>query len=167
MSVPVIRVSLRSLCISRGKAEALRLRLKAWDTFLECLFSQNSEPTQAHLLGIRHSKFSSINYNFTCYEIKVNWLVTQSCLALCKPMDYIAHQAPLSMGISRQDYWSRLPFYTPGDLFNTGIEPASLAFPALAGRFFTTAPPRKPMYYITFNMLVNWGFLLLFCLMSI
>ena len=39
---------------------------------------------------------------------------------------------------------SRLPFPTPRDLPNTGIEPVSLASPALAGRFFTTAPPGKP-----------------------
>ena len=41
-----------------------------------------------------------------------------------------------------EEYWSGLPFPTPGDLPNPGIEPASLASPALAGRFFTTAPPR-------------------------
>ena len=48
-----------------------------------------------------------------------------------------AHQAPLSMGFSRQEYWSRLPFLTPGDLLNPGTELMSLLSPALAGRFFT------------------------------
>ena len=48
----------------------------------------------------------------------------------------IALQAPLSMGFSRQEYWSVLPFPTPGDLPNPGIEPASLASPVLAGGFF-------------------------------
>ena len=47
--------------------------------------------------------------------------------------------APLSMESSRQQYWSGLPFPTPGDLPNPGIEPASLTSPALAGGFFTTA----------------------------
>ena len=37
----------------------------------------------------------------------------------------VAHQAPLSMGFSRQEYWSRLPFPSPGDLPETGIEPGS------------------------------------------
>ena len=46
----------------------------------------------------------------------------------------VAHQTPLSMGFSRQEYWSGLPFPLPGDLPNPGIEPGS---PALAGRFFT------------------------------
>ena len=52
-----------------------------------------------------------------------------------------AHQAPLSMGFSRQEYWSGLPFLAPGDLPDPGIEPMS---PALAGGFFTTEPPGKP-----------------------
>ena len=48
----------------------------------------------------------------------------------------VAHQAPLSMGSSRQEYWSGLP----GDLPDPGIEPTSPASPALAGGFFTTEP---------------------------
>ena len=48
-------------------------------------------------------------------------------------------QAPLSMGFSRQEYWSELPCPPPGDLPDPGIEPTSLASPALAGRFFTTS----------------------------
>ena len=58
----------------------------------------------------------------------------------------VAHQAPLSMELSRQEYWSGLPFLTPGDLLDPGIKPMTLMSPAVAGRFFTTAPPRKPMY---------------------
>ena len=50
----------------------------------------------------------------------------------------VAHQASLSMGFSRQEYWSGLPCPPSGDLPNPGIEPAYLAFPALAGRFFIT-----------------------------
>ena len=46
----------------------------------------------------------------------------------------ITHQAPLSMEFSRQEYWSGLPFPTPGDLSDPGIEPASLRFPTLADR---------------------------------
>ena len=46
------------------------------------------------------------------------------------------------MEFSRREYWSGLPFPTPGDLPDSGIEPAS---PALAGGFFTTEPPRKPI----------------------
>ena len=51
----------------------------------------------------------------------------------------VAHQTPLSMGFSRQEHWSGLPFPSPGDLPNPGIgmEPTSLKSPALAGGFFT------------------------------
>ena len=50
----------------------------------------------------------------------------------------VAYQVPLSMGFSRQEYWSGLPFPSPGDLSNPGIGPGSLRTPALAGGFFTT-----------------------------
>ena len=50
----------------------------------------------------------------------------------------VARQGPLSMGFSGQEYWSRLPCPSPGDLPNQGIKPASLKSPAVAGRFFTT-----------------------------
>ena len=55
----------------------------------------------------------------------------------------VAHQAPLSMGFPRQEYWSGLPCPPPGDLPNPGIEPASLASPALAGGFFTNWATRE------------------------
>ena len=63
----------------------------------------------------------------------------QSCLTLCDPMDCVACQAPLSMGFSRQEYESRLPFPPPGGPPNPGIEPVSLTSPAWVGRFFTTS----------------------------
>ena len=52
-----------------------------------------------------------------------------------------ACQAPLSMEFSRQEYWSGLPFPSPGDLPNQGIKPMASASSALAGRFFSTEPP--------------------------
>ena len=63
-------------------------------------------------------------------------LVTKLCLTRdC------SFQAPLSLGFSKQEYWSGLPFPSPGYLSDPRIEPAS---PALAGRFFTTEPLGKP-----------------------
>ena len=63
----------------------------------------------------------------------------------------VAHQAPLFMGFSRQEYWSGLPCPPPGHLPDPGIDPASLMSPALAGRFFTTVAtweaPIKPVTY--------------------
>ena len=51
----------------------------------------------------------------------------------------VALQVPVSMGFSKQEYWSGLPFPPPGDLPDPGIEPMSLTSPALEGRFFTTS----------------------------
>ena len=53
----------------------------------------------------------------------------------------VAHQAPLSRGFPRQEYWSGLLFIPPGDLPDSGVEPAS---PLLADGLFTTEPPGKP-----------------------
>ena len=53
----------------------------------------------------------------------------------------VAHQAPLSMGLSRQEYWSGLPFPPPGDLPNPGIKPKSLALQADS---LPSEPPGKP-----------------------
>ena len=55
-----------------------------------------------------------------------------------------ACQASLSMGFPRQEYWSGLPFSLPGDVPDSGMEPAS---PALADGFFTTGPPGKHCIY--------------------
>ena len=54
----------------------------------------------------------------------------------------VAHQAPLSMGFSRQEYWSGLPFPSPGDLPDPGIEPRS---PTLQADALTSDPPGKPL----------------------
>ena len=63
----------------------------------------------------------------------------------------VAHQAPLSMGFPRQEYWSGLSFASPTDLPNPGTESA---FPAMAGGFLTTEPPGKPYtwLYMVFSL---------------
>ena len=70
------------------------------------------------------------------YYICVHAKSLQLCLTLGNPMNCIAHQAALSMGFSRQQYWSGLPCPRPGDLPDPGMEPVT---PALAGRFFTSS----------------------------
>ena len=57
-----------------------------------------------------------------------------------------AHQAPLSLGFSRQENWSGLPCLPPGDLPNPGMEPESLTSPALTGGFFTTSATWEAHY---------------------
>ena len=75
-------------------------------------------------------------------------LVAQLCQTLCNPWT-VPCQAPLSMGFSRQEYWSGLPFPPRGDLPNPGIEPASLTSSALADKLLITsttweAPSKVP-----------------------
>ena len=57
-----------------------------------------------------------------------------------------ARQVPLSLGFSQQEYWSGLPFPSPGDLPDPEIESGLLVSPALAGGFFITIPPGKPNF---------------------
>ena len=63
-----------------------------------------------------------------------------SCVQLFATPWTVARQAPLSMGFSRQEYWSRLSFPSLGHITDPGIMPVS---PALVGAFFTTEPPGK------------------------
>ena len=70
-------------------------------------------------------------YGITCSDAQ---------LCFCNPWT-IAHQAPLSMNFSEQEYWSGLPFLSPGDLPDPGIEPRS---PALQACSLPTEPPGKP-----------------------
>ena len=63
--------------------------------------------------------------------------LTKLCLPLMTPW-IAAYQAPLSMGLSWQEYWSGSPNPPPGDLPDPGIEPASPVAPASTGGFFTT-----------------------------
>ena len=64
---------------------------------------------------------------------------------------YVVHQAPLSMGFSREEHWSGLPFLPSGNLPDPGIKCMSFVSPALAGRVFTTEPPGKPVIFCTFK----------------
>ena len=78
----------------------------------------------------------------------------QLCLSLCDPVD-CRLQAPLSMGFSRQEYWSGWPCPPPGDLPDPGIKPKSPVSTALAGRFSThwaalEAPKDRDMYILLF-----------------
>ena len=73
-----------------------------------------------------------------------------SRVGLCATLWTIACWAPLSMGLSRQEYWSGLPCPPPGDLPNPGNEPATLISPVLAGGFFITSTTwEAPTYFVS------------------
>ena len=110
-----------------------------------------------------------------CFWILVpsDWVKSLSRVRLFATPWTVAYQAPPSMGFSRQEYWSGLPFPSPGDLPNLGIEPGSPALhadaltseppgkpknrdqtqvPALGGGFKTTKPPGNSLQYLTLYM---------------
>ena len=98
---------------------------------------KKTKPTNDHL------KCTSVGC-YKCFGLGGNAMYHVSaaaclvCVRLFVSLWTVAHQAPLFMGFCRQEYWSELPFPSPG------IESTSLASPALASRFFTTALMGKP-----------------------
>ena len=70
----------------------------------------------------------------------------QLCLTLCDPMNCVAHQASLSMGFSQQEHWSGLPFPSPWDLPDPGIEPVSPEAPALLEDFLLLSHQGSPVW---------------------
>ena len=99
--------------------------------------------------GIIKGKLASLQCRILADIILVMWSsenITSACVLsrfshvwLCATLQTVARQGPLSMGFSRQEYWNRLPFPSPGDLFNPGNEVTSFTSPALAREFFTTS----------------------------
>ena len=83
--------------------------------------------------------------------VHVSSVVSNSFMTILWTVSLKAH------GIFQQEYWNGLPFHPPGGLHNPGIKPRS---PTLAGRFFTTEPPRRPRemirnHNILFSLIVN------------
>ena len=78
-------------------------------------------------------------------------LVTQLCLTLCNPIT-VACQASLSMGFSRQEYWSGFPFPSPGNLPDPGIKTGS---PTLQTDFLPSKPPGKPSTVLWLLILIS------------
>ena len=74
--------------------------------------------------------------------MKMKVIIAQSCLTLCNPWTVLC-QSPLSMEFSRQEYWSGLPFPSPGELPDPGIKPRSAA---LQAHPLPSQSPRKPLY---------------------
>ena len=85
-----------------------------------------------------HSEAPSPETDLTGKELIIISVCVQLCPTLCTPWT-VAHQAPLAMGFSKQEYWRGLSFPPPGDLPDPGIEPTSLMSPSpvFTGRFFS------------------------------
>ena len=85
--------------------------------------------------------FTWISHRYTWVSYVCKWVKSLSRVRLFATPWTVAHQAPPSMGFSRQEYWSGLPIPSPGDLPNPGIEPRS---PTLWADALTSEPPGKP-----------------------
>ena len=106
---------------------------------------RDGSPSGSPVLGIlqaRTLEWVDISF-FNAWKWKVKMKSLSHVQLLATPWT-AAYQGPSSMGFSRQEYWSGLPFLSPEDLPNPGTEPKSSASPALAGRFFTTELFGKP-----------------------
>ena len=86
--------------------------------------------------------FSNLNYSHQVVLLLCACVALSHVLLFATPWT-VACQDPLSMGFSRQEYWSGLPFPPPGSLPDPGIKSAYPAPPALASKFFTTEPPGR------------------------
>ena len=96
---------------------------------------QQQPPPMEKVTMLSNGKGEYLKYIVKKVQVKL-----LSCVQLFSTPWTIAHQAPLSIGFSRQEYWYGWPFLSPGDLSHPGIEPTS---PEMAGGLFTTEPPGK------------------------
>ena len=90
---------------------------------------------------------------FAFFFCKVLIVYLLSCVWLSVTPWTVAQQSPLSMGFSRREYWSGLTFPPPRDLPDPKVKSMSPLSPALAGRFFTTGPPGKPLWKVPYGYL--------------
>ena len=81
--------------------------------------------------------------------LRLKWVKSFSHVWLFATLWSVAHQAPPSMGFYRQEYWTGLPFPSPGDLPNPGIEPRS---PALQGDALTSELPGKKFFVLSISL---------------
>ena len=108
------------------------------------------------------------NYVFTYANHSCAWqvlsakdtmklIVIQPCPTLCKPMNYIAFQAPLSLGFSRQEYWSGLPFPSPGDLPDPRCKPGSPALQTITIKKSKKFLPTWNLHSSTYTYTHSYG----------
>ena len=120
------------------------------------------------LSKLPHPELSFMRFLKSCWQMQNTKLLADVCsrlshIWLFATLWTVAHQAPLSMAFSRQEYWSGLPSPPPEDLPYPQMEPASLMSPALAGGFFTTSTTWKDalvshfnFYFWTFSFFFNF-----------
>ena len=104
-----------------------------------CCFLAHSDPNFWQIL-IDKSSLPQLHLLMNSPRVKTVKVKSLSHIQLFATPWTIAHPAPPSIGVSRQEYWSRLPFLSPGDLHNSGMEPRS---PELQADSLPSEPPGK------------------------
>ena len=106
-------------------------------------------------LPLQSSKWASVFFLPLAFYVCMCAKSLQLFPTLCNPMT-VVRQAPLSMGLSRQEYWSGLPCPPPGNLANPGTEPASLTSPALQANCPHSVPLRSGSYFKRWTIYMIW-----------
>ena len=137
---PIVPVSQRK---EMGRGEGSRWWALFGAAFGPCSYFPKYEDHRTYL---NHQKGSSVCQQGLAQEESGIWEAESPCVGVLSrsvvsdsARPHGLRQAPLSVGFSRQEYWSGLPCPPPGNLPDPGIEPRSLTTPALAGEFFTTS----------------------------
>ena len=144
---------------------AISKEMATHSSFLAWKIPWTEEPGRLQSIGSQKSRtrLSDFTWISSCVcECVLNYF---SCVWLFATPWTVALWAPLSMEFSRQEYWSGLACPPPRDLPDSGIEPVSLTFPALAGGFFITsvtweAHPVVPVLFFLNKLLSLWILLL-------
>ena len=147
-----MKVSSLAISLENPVSSKTPLILVKWIKFLSTFFI--SPPFLNYVENTHHKAlFLELRYDSQQRQMEplplcvLLWMCGMlSRVQLLETLWTVARQASLSMGFSRQEYWSRLPCPTPGDLSDPGIKPVSLVSHALAGWFFTTLPPVSCLY---------------------
>ena len=135
---------------SLGQEEPLEKEMASHFSVLAWRIPWTEEPG-----GLRSLESQRVRHNWATNTHKILYVCVCTCTCVQRHFSHaqlfvtlwtIAHQAPLSMGFSRQEYWSGLPCSPPGNLPDPGIRPASLMSSALAVGFWPLAPPGKYVY---------------------
>ena len=121
---------------------------------MQDLYAENYKSLPESNLKYDLNKWKNIPHSWIgkLHIVKIACVLVLSCVRPCGL--YVARQAPLSMGFSKQEYWSGLPFPPSGNLTKPGIKAVTPASSAWAGRFFTSEPHGKAVKIATIPKLV-------------
>ena len=135
------------------ETQEMRVQFLGWEDPLEKGITTYSSILDWRIPQPKHLRESDTTEWLNSQIHRHTHVQSLNCVQLFAASWTVAHQAPLTMGLSRQEYWSGLPFPSAGDPPDSGIKRESLV---LAGGFFTTESPEKPplLKLVLYNFMV-------------